>query len=82
MIAPGVKIGEGAVISAAAVLLPYTQVGPGEVWEGSPAKRVAKIPVLGGDYPQIGSSSENVAADGDADGNATAGKPNDPRLPE
>jgi len=81
MIAPGVKIGEGAVISAAAVLLPYTQVGPGEVWEGSPAKRVAKIPMLGGDYPQIGQASQNATADRDAASNATAPKAEDPSPP-
>jgi len=81
MIAPGVRIGEGAVISAAAVLLPYTQVGPGEVWEGSPARRVAKIPVLGGDYPQIDAGSENAAADRNAESKATAPDTDGPSLP-
>lgn len=39
---PDTEIGDGAVIVPNAFLPPNTRVGPGEVWAGSPARRVAE----------------------------------------
>jgi acetyltransferase-like isoleucine patch superfamily enzyme len=40
VIMPGVSIGDAAIISAGAVVLKDTQIAPGEVWGGVPAKRL------------------------------------------
>lgn len=40
VIMPGVWIGNGAIVSAGAVVLKDTRIGPGEVWGGVPAKRL------------------------------------------
>jgi acetyltransferase-like isoleucine patch superfamily enzyme len=40
VILPGCTIGDGAVIAAGAVLMKGTRVEPGEIWAGSPARRV------------------------------------------
>ncbi len=42
VILPGCTIGDGAVIAAGSVLSKGTQVGPGEVWAGVPARRVGR----------------------------------------
>ena len=42
VILPGCTIGDGAVIAAGAVLSKGTQVGPGEIWAGVPARRVGQ----------------------------------------
>ncbi len=39
---PGCTIGDGALISAGAVLSKHTRVGPGEIWAGVPARRVGR----------------------------------------
>jgi non-ribosomal peptide synthetase-like protein len=39
---PGCTIGDGALISAGAVLSKHTKVGPGEIWAGVPARRVGR----------------------------------------
>lgn len=41
VIFPGVEIGDGAVIAAGAILAKGTKVGPGELWGGVPARRLA-----------------------------------------
>lgn len=43
VIFPGVTIGDDAVIAAGAVLAKGTQVGPGEVWGGVPARRIGQV---------------------------------------
>lgn len=40
VILPGCVIGDGATIAAGSVLSKDTQVGPGEIWVGVPARRV------------------------------------------
>ncbi|ARO86993.1 transferase [Nitrosospira lacus] len=40
VIMPGVNIGDGAIVSAGAVVLKNTRIGPNEVWGGVPAKRL------------------------------------------
>ncbi len=42
VILPGCTIGDGAVIAAGAVLMKGTTVEPGEIWAGSPARRVGR----------------------------------------
>jgi len=42
VILPGCTIGDGAIIAAGAVLSKGTQVGPGEVWAGVPARRMGR----------------------------------------
>ena len=42
IIFPGVTIGDGAMIAANAVLPKGTQVGPGEIWAGIPAKKIGE----------------------------------------
>ena len=41
VIMPGCEIGDGAVLAANAVLKKGTKIGPGEIWGGVPAKRIA-----------------------------------------
>ncbi len=41
-VSPGCKIGDSAVIGARALLPKYTEVPPGEVWVGIPAKCIRK----------------------------------------
>jgi acetyltransferase-like isoleucine patch superfamily enzyme len=41
VILPGCEIGDDAVVAAGAVLAKGTRVGPGEVWGGVPARRLA-----------------------------------------
>jgi acetyltransferase-like isoleucine patch superfamily enzyme len=36
----GVRIGDGAIVSAGSVVLKDTEIGPNEVWGGMPAKRL------------------------------------------
>lgn len=43
VILPGCTIGDGAVIAAGAVLSKHARVGPGEVWAGTPARRVGRV---------------------------------------
>ena len=43
LISPGCKIGDDAVIATHAVLPKYTEVPPGEVWGGIPAKKIKDI---------------------------------------
>jgi non-ribosomal peptide synthetase-like protein len=43
VIMPGCTIGDGAIIAAGAVLSKHAKVGPGEVWAGSPARRVGRV---------------------------------------
>ncbi len=38
-VAGGVRIGRGAVLAAHSFVLPRTEIGPGEVWSGNPARR-------------------------------------------
>jgi acetyltransferase-like isoleucine patch superfamily enzyme len=40
---PGVTIGDDAVIASHAVLLKGTQVGPGEIWGGVPARKIGDV---------------------------------------
>lgn len=40
VIFPGVEVGDGAMIAANAILPKGTQVGPGEIWGGVPAKKI------------------------------------------
>jgi non-ribosomal peptide synthetase-like protein len=42
VILPGCVIGDGATIAAGSVLSKDTQVGPGEIWVGVPARRVGR----------------------------------------
>lgn len=44
VILPGCTIGDGAMIAANAVLPKGTQVGPGEIWGGIPARRIGHRP--------------------------------------
>jgi acetyltransferase-like isoleucine patch superfamily enzyme len=37
---PGCNIGDGAVIASRAIVPKYTNVPPGEVWAGIPAKKI------------------------------------------
>lgn len=39
----GAVIGEGAIVAAGALVLKNTQVGPGELWGGVPAKFIKKV---------------------------------------
>jgi len=43
VIFPGVTIGDDAVIASHAVLPKGTQVGPGEIWGGVPAKKIGDV---------------------------------------
>ena len=43
LISPGCKIGDDSVIATHAVLPKYTEVPPGEVWGGIPAKKIKDI---------------------------------------
>ena len=54
MIGPGAQIGDGAVIGSDSMLLPHTQIGPGELWMGSPAKQVTEWQMSGGDHHHAG----------------------------
>ena len=36
-------IGDGAIIAAGALVLKNTQIGPGELWGGVPAKFIKKV---------------------------------------
>jgi len=36
-------VGEGAIVAAGAVVLSRTQIGPGELWGGAPAKFIKKV---------------------------------------
>ena len=42
VVMPGVEIGDGAVVAANAVVLKNTKIPPGEVWGGTPAKKIGE----------------------------------------
>lgn len=42
VIMAGVTVGENAVVAAGAVVPKFTQIGPGEVWAGVPARKLDK----------------------------------------
>ena len=43
VVMPGVRIGEGSVIAAGAVVAPHTVIPSGEFWGGIPAKKIKQI---------------------------------------
>lgn len=43
-VGPGVHIGRGAIINAGSWIMPYTQIGPWELWGGSPARKIKDLP--------------------------------------
>lgn len=47
VIQPGVTIGDGAIIAVNAVVTKGSQIGPGEMWGGIPAKRLRSPQVSG-----------------------------------
>jgi acetyltransferase-like isoleucine patch superfamily enzyme len=43
VVMPGVEIGEGSVVAAGSVVTLGTRIPPGELWAGSPARRIKEI---------------------------------------
>lgn len=41
---PGVRIGHHAIVNAGSWVMPYTQIGPWELWGGSPAQKIKDLP--------------------------------------
>jgi acetyltransferase-like isoleucine patch superfamily enzyme len=57
VVAPGCTVGEGATLAASAMLAKEREVGPGEIWAGSPARR---LPRINGDEPAPGEPPPSV----------------------
>jgi hypothetical protein len=43
-VGPGVRIGHHAIVNAGSWVMPYTQIGPWELWGGAPAKKIRDLP--------------------------------------
>ncbi|MBI2871211.1 MAG: hypothetical protein HYY14_05815 [Candidatus Omnitrophica bacterium] len=43
LVGPGVEMGEGAQVAACSAVPAGTRIGPGELWLGSPAKKVKRL---------------------------------------
>lgn len=65
----GVQVGEGAVIAARAVVMPFTKIGPYEFWDGNPARRIKSLKP--GEQPStLGDIAPAPDADSEADTDA------------
>lgn len=53
VVGPGVRIGEGAVVMPNSVVAVFTQIGPGELWGGNPARQVQEGHTPGS-FPKVG----------------------------
>lgn len=42
LVGPDVEIGDGAVVATRSAVLPGSRIPPGEIWAGSPARRVSR----------------------------------------
>ena len=43
VVMPGVEIGEGSIVAAGSVVILGTNIPPGELWAGTPAKRIKAV---------------------------------------